>query len=337
MSTHGINAAVLLCGVLAAGALVAGAPSCERRSSAQTSGIKGSSAPRIDSVGESASVGAGASPSGWPDAQGREFQPEAFQRVVSLHTTADRVLPQLVEAKRIAAVSGYSRDKHPEGWRLSHWPSIADSKDLESILALEPDLVIVSTLTDASVAERLREQGVTVFVLGTTSGLDTMYEAIQSLGVMLKVKKRAQTLIRRYKLQQSALEHQAAEQPALLGMYLSVYGDSFFGGTRGSSYADLLRLGGIADLAAQNGYEKWPKFSLEQLLALDPELVVTPTGGAKIICDHSGIRRIRACGPSGRFIEMEEALLSDPGPGLLDAAAQLQTILRSDVPKNPGT
>jgi hypothetical protein len=53
-------------------------------------------------------------------------------------------------------------------------------------------------------------------------------------------------------------------------MYLTNVGESWFGGTQGSSYGDLLRLSGIEDLAAAHGYRDWPQFSREQILACRP-------------------------------------------------------------------
>jgi iron complex transport system substrate-binding protein len=40
----------------------------------------------------------------------------------------------------------------------------------------------------------------------------------------------------------------------------------------------------------------------------------------RIICHHSGLEHLRACAGAGHFIEIEGALLGDPGPGILDAA-----------------
>jgi ABC-type hemin transport system substrate-binding protein len=113
-------------------------------------------------------------------------------------------------------------------------------------------------------------------------------------------------------------------------MYLTNVGESWFGGTQGSSYGDLLRLSGIEDLAAAHGYRDWPQFSREQILGLSPPLVVTRVGGRDALCGDPVLSAVPACAPAGRVIEMPSGYDSDPGLGLVQAIATLQSLLRQE-------
>jgi iron complex transport system substrate-binding protein len=102
------------------------------------------------------------------------------------------------------------------------------------------------------------------------------------------------------------------------GMYLSIYGARLFGGSAGTSYHDVLVSAGLVDAAAS--YGESPQYSTEQVLALDPDVIVTNDGMRGRICEHGGLGSLRACGSPERIVEIENELLGDPGPAMLDAA-----------------
>jgi iron complex transport system substrate-binding protein len=102
-------------------------------------------------------------------------------------------------------------------------------------------------------------------------------------------------------------------------MYLGVHGNDLFGGTRGSSFHDVLSYAGLLDVAARD-YQGWPSYDPETLLTLDPEIIVTQTGMRSSLCGRPELGRLRACGPRGDVIEVDAQLLNDAGLGMLDAA-----------------
>ena len=103
-----------------------------------------------------------------------------------------------------------------------------------------------------------------------------------------------------------------------------------FGGTAGSSYGDMLHYAGVDDLAEAHGYADWPTFSPEQLLAIDPPLIVTQAGMGEVLCGHSALQLLACCQPGGRVIEVSGKYHSDPGLGLVHAAAAVQRLVHPD-------
>ena len=104
-------------------------------------------------------------------------------------------------------------------------------------------------------------------------------------------------------------------------MWVSIFGDRLYGGTVGSSYHDLLVHAGCDDAAAGR-YRAWQEYSLEDLLALDAELIVTSTGQGIALRRRPGADRLRA-----RIIELPEAVAGDPGLGMVDAVEALRAAL----------
>ena len=116
------------------------------------------------------------------------------------------------------------------------------------------------------------------------------------------------------------------------GLYLAIHGSQLFGGTRGTSYHDVLTFGGLQDVAAVD-HQGWPTFAPEQLLAYDPELIVTQLGMGSALCQRSELGRLRACAQPEGVIELDGRLLSDPGFGLLDASEEVH---RAAYPEQRG-
>ncbi|MCB9763660.1 MAG: ABC transporter substrate-binding protein [Alphaproteobacteria bacterium] len=270
------------------------------------------------------------------DARGARVPVGDYARVVSVNAVADQLLLHLIEPERVAAVTDHSRSRHPEGWRFGARPTVSQKEDIERVLSLKPDLVLVSRFADAARVSRLREAGVEVFDLGEMRGVETTREDIVTLGTLLGQPERAGRLLARFDRELAALEARvppAEAQPE--GIYLSVYGDTFFGGTVGTSYADMLRYGGVRDKAARAGFTGWPQYTPEQLLVLDPTLILTQEGMARTICAHAQLSLMAACRPDGRVIELPGAYHSDPGLGLIEAAAAVQARVHDPLEPHP--
>jgi iron complex transport system substrate-binding protein len=170
---------------------------------------------------------------------------------------------------------------------------------------------------------RLHDHGVLVFDLGPMRGVSTLLPNIRAIGLLLGAPERAA----RYADQlQERLRNVAWEQAGLVqprALYLSIYGDKLFGAAAETSYHDVLAYAGLRDAAAMAGLRGWPELSAERVLGLDPDVLITRVGMAPLICRHPGLDQLRTCRGEGRVVELDGALLDDPGPALLEAAEAL--------------
>ncbi|MEL6428131.1 MAG: ABC transporter substrate-binding protein [Planctomycetota bacterium] len=274
--------------------------------------------------------GDSARPTELTDARGVVVPVAPYARVLSLSTVADHLLLELLEPDRLVGITQYVRDSHPERWRFGDRPGIRSSSELERVLLLEPDLVVVTPFADEAYMARVRESGARVFDLGETRGVESTLRMIRTLGGLLDAVDRANALEGRLVRQLWALDAAVPPAERVPGLYLGVYGDSFTGGTTGTSYADLLVYGGVRDVAAEAGFDGWPRYDPEDLLALDPSVIVTTRGGGIALRNHSLLGRLRACGPEGRIVELPDGYAVDPGFGLVEAAQAVQTALHPE-------
>lgn len=258
------------------------------------------------------------------DARGICVPVHTYQRIVSLNTISDHILLELVEPDRLVAITEYTATTHEERWRFGKRPTVERADQIELVIALEPDLVVISRFANEAYMERLREAGIQVFDLGEMLGVETTRANIRALGALLEVPERAERIEKEFVRQLWALETSVPADVHVPGMYLSLYGDHFSGGSAGTSYADVLHYGGVLDVAAEKGFSGWPQYGPEELLAIDPPLIVTSEGMGAAIREHSLLRGLRACGSEGRIVEISGTYLGDPGLGIVEAARRLQ-------------
>lgn len=257
------------------------------------------------------------------DARQHEVKTGAYRRMVSLDPEASRLILSIVSPARLLAVSSYAKTRHPWGFRFGDIKTIDKSTQIDDILALSPDLVFVSPLSDAATVARLRDVGIAVYDLGGTAGIDASLAHLDRLGTLLHQRPRASQAKAALAQRLAGLKARLGDRTPIPGIYLTRYADKFYGGTTGTSYADLLKLAGVEDLAAKQGYRNWPSYTIEALWALDPQVIVTAAGQAAAICADPKLGKLKACTPAGQVIEALPGLESDSGAGLLTCAGEL--------------
>lgn len=271
-------------------------------------------------------------PDGMPalrDATGTLVPLRSYQRIASASLVSDRVLADLSAPDRVVAFTRHALET-PSGHRYEGKATLSARDDLERLLARAPDLVLVSDLVDAGYVARLRERGVQVFDLGPQRGLETLLGDIRAIGVLIGEPQRAdvyaRTLVRRMRAVRATHEG----RPGPRALYLGIYGDRLFGAGDHTSYHDVIVHAGLRDAIAEDGLSGWPELTSEQLLTLAPDVIVTRTGMSPILCRHPGLDRLGPCRGEGRLLELDGALLDDPGPGMLDATEALAAAFWGD-------
>ncbi len=154
-------------------------------------------------------------------------------------------------------------------------------------------------------------------------GLDTLLPNIRAIGLLIGEPERAERYARTLAQRMARIAHTLPEGQRPKALYLSVYADRLYGGAGRTSYHDVIEHAGLVDVAAEAGFEGWPELSPEQVLSLDPEVLLTKRGMAAVVCRHAGLSALRPCTGQGRVVELDGPLLDDPGPIMLDAAEAL--------------
>ena len=193
-------------------------------------------------------------------------------RIVSQTLASDEILFALVAPERLVGLSTLARDpkysnvvaeasRHPA-------PAIESAED---VLRLRPDLVIVATYSRAEVVETLSATGAPVYRLANSDDIDGIMTAIGRLGEAVGEPAAAARLVAGMRERLAAVAARRAAKPPL--RVLS-YSGGFTAG-RGTSFDDIVRRAGAINEAAARGIEKFPKLSPEQVLAWNPDVLVS--------------------------------------------------------------
>jgi iron complex transport system substrate-binding protein len=239
-------------------------------------------------------------------------------RIASGSLLADPLLLALAAPTDVVAFSArapLARD----AYRYAGKPSLDPTRRVEHLLELAPDLVLLNSLGEHARIEQLRSAGLLVFDLGPMWGVATFLRNVAQIGWLVGRPDAARELGAHFQARLQAIARHLPESARRGAMYLGVYGNDLLGGTRGSSFHDVLSYAGLLDVAARD-YQGWPSYDPETLLTLDPEIIVTQTGMRSALCGRPELGRLRACGPRGDVIEVDAQLLNDAGLGMLDAA-----------------
>ena len=256
------------------------------------------------------------------DASGHLVPLRSYQRVVSTNLVTDRLLLELCEPTRILAISRAAAERKRDGFRYQGMTTVDGFGPAEAMVALRPDLVLTNSFGSPGSAERLRSAGIEVFDLGELRGEPSLSYVALSLGELLGVPERAQRLMQDFSRRMHRVSARLEAKKPIRAMYLSTLGPDLQGGTRGTSYHDILVAAGLTDVAAES-YRDWPAYVAEQVLALSPELIVTREGFAAGICKYPGMDHAPACRGEGRIVELPGELLDEPGLAMLEAAEML--------------
>lgn len=288
--------------------------------------------PALEAVGTLATVTLPDGRTAVRDAHGTAIPLGTYTRIASLGLESDALLSELCERDRLVAASTYHRGA--VALRLAGLPRLPGLDDLEAVIRLAPDLVLVSSGADQlDRIARLREAGLTVCDLGAQRGMASLVPNARLVGALIGSTARAERFIATFT---GRLANVAARLPAdaprRRALYLGVYGRDVYGGTVGTSYHDLITAAGLSDAAAGR-FSGWPKLSVEDVIALDPDALVLSAGSAAALRTLPGAEAIRAV-VDGHLLILDDDLLEDPALGLLDAA---ETLFRLAHPTKPAT
>lgn len=192
-------------------------------------------------------------------------------RIVSTNLPADEILLELVGPERIAALSRYA--DHPAISNVRARARTVPHRVLglaEPILALHPDLVLAFPYGQKDVQALLRQAGVPVVPVPGATSVRDVASNVRRIGRMVGETERAEALVTRMERTLARVRDRVrgAHPPRALLWHVT-------GTTAGAHtlFDDLLRAAGGRNAARELGIEGLATLPLEQLLALDPDVV----------------------------------------------------------------
>lgn len=217
------------------------------------------------------------------DMVGREVTIEAEpQRIVSGYYISSSACVALGLTDRLVGVEAKS-DQRPiytlAAPQLIDLPNVGTAKafDMETCMATKPDLVILPA-QQRDTADTLTEMGVPALVVLPESH-DQLLEMFALIGQAANVSEAADSLTRYYTDKLSQVEALTAELTAEEKPVVYIGGTSSYLTTAPAEMyqASLIAAAGGVNAGNDIPGNSWVEISYEQLLAMDPDIIVIPT------------------------------------------------------------
>lgn len=230
------------------------------------------------------------------DASGQSvFLPVHPARIVSLTYGTDEILLGLVDTSRVAALSKYAGNPDISFVTEEEKEAVGHTVDLnvESIMALKPDLVIASTAVSPQVVSLLRQSGVPVYVSLVASNWNEMEEKVRGVAKAVNEEAAGESMVQEMETKRAKLEKKLSaispsEERCALGL-------SFRGilGKKGTLFSDVLAMAHVKDGAARYDVPKGTNayLSMEILPEIDPDVILMPVWKVKTGDDEEAFAR----------------------------------------------
>ncbi|MEW6736547.1 MAG: ABC transporter substrate-binding protein, partial [Acidobacteriota bacterium] len=206
-----------------------------------------------------------------------EHKPE---RIISLSIGTDEILCALIDQNslnRVVALSRYSTA--PE---MSNIAEIAGrvgvlvERDAEQIVSLKPDLVLAARYTKAELRQIIDQTHVPMVVVSDFHTIAEISGNIRLIGHAIGEDTRADEIIDAMQVKlRNARERLKPERTSLRVLYLAP-GNWTAGAA--TNVHEIITMAGLHNVAAEAGITGHSKIAVENILEIDPDLILVATG-----------------------------------------------------------
>lgn len=232
------------------------------------------------------------------------------QRIVSLGPSLTEEIYLLGMGEKLVGCTIYCR-----------WPPDATKKekvgtvvevDVERILALKPDLVLATSLTDPRDVKRLKDLGTRVVVFPQPRSFHDLCAQFLRLGRLLGKEERAREIVGRVRARVARIRASVAGLPRAR-VFVEIGSRPLFTATGDSFINDFIEMAGGINVAAR---AESGLYSREKVLEEDPDLILIVTmgiAGEKEKATWQKFRTLKAV-RNGRVYVVDSYKLCSPTP-----------------------
>lgn len=247
------------------------------------------------------------------DALGRDVSiPRDVRRVVSLAPNLTEIIYAVGGGEKLVGDTTYC--DFPEAARSVQKIGDTMSPNMEAIIALHPDVVLVSTASQIEAFMRtLAERNIAVYVVDAKS-VEGVLASIQTIGDILGTKAEADKTVAALKERLDAVRAKVSGK-ATRRVFVQISNEPLFTAGREAYLNEVVSIAGGVSVT-QEIPGAYPKISRETALKLDPDAI--------IISDNEGNHEPNsafansAAVKNGQVFRVNADLLSRPGPRIVD-------------------
>ncbi len=258
-----------------------------------------------------------------------EQRPET---IVSVSPAMTEIVFALGQEDRLIGRSDFD-DYPPEALEI---PSVGaiDMPNVETIVALEPDMVLASSIFSEEAFNTLTELGITVVIVRDETSVEGMFDVISEVGQVIGSVSEADSLVSELEAELIAIQEETSllfdgveddEKPTVYYcMGFGDYGEYTAGGD--TFINDIIEMAGLKNAAGD--ITGWA-YSLEALIEADPDYILVPEWGYDSFISTAPYSELTAC-VEGNVLMVDYNEFERQGPRNVDAIRAIFEFVSED-------
>ncbi|MFP4627436.1 MAG: PGF-CTERM-anchored ABC transporter substrate-binding protein [Halobacteriales archaeon] len=243
---------------------------------------------------------------------------EAPDDIVTLAPSAAQTVWAIGARERVVGLSMHSGflDGADERTNVSADPL---SIDLETVVDLDPDLVLAPNVTPGSEVEDLREIGLTVYHFDTATSVEDILDKTALTGELVGACEGATETVASARTDLDRIKAALPPRDERPEAYFTL-GDGYTPGS-GTFQHDAIERAGLRNLAAEAGIDGWESINEEVVVDRDPEWILhtdafpePPVGS--VVEETTAMQ-------ADQVVSLDANRISQPAPQLVDAIATI--------------
>lgn len=264
------------------------------------------------------------------DEAGRRLRiPQRIDRVVSLAPNMTEIIYAIGAGNRLVGNTTFC-NYPPEAVAVA---KVGDTMqpNIESIIALRPQLVLVSTASQLEAfTKQMEQQNIAVYVTDPHD-LEGVFRTIQTLGEILGESERASVVVKELRIRAETV-YTAVRSREPVRVFYQASAKPLYTAGRDAFITDVIkRAGGKSVTADLEG--AWPKYSDESALASEPEAIIMASFDSmnKDGMEVADSLRNSPAAKNGRVYGINGDYLSRPGPRLVNGLEEMARKLHPEA------
>lgn len=271
------------------------------------------------------------------DGMGREITLDRpAQKVASLAPSNTEILFAIGAGAQVIARDSFS-DFPEQALAVADIGGGFGEIDTETLVSLEPDLVLAAEINPVENVQMLEDLGLKVFYLSNPKELDGLYENLRTVARLVGHEAETEGLIESLKLRVSTIEEKVSSlQERPLVFYELDGTDPSAPWTSGpGTFIDLLLTKAGGDNLGNTLDSEWVQISVEELITQNPDVILLGDytwGGItpEDIAARPGWEVIAAV-QNEQVYTFDDNLVSRPGPRMIDGLEALAELLHPEL------
>jgi iron complex transport system substrate-binding protein len=263
-----------------------------------------------------------------------ELQTTHPQRIISLAPSHTETIYALGLSDRLVAVTDYC-NYPPEA---EEKPSIGgfSTPNIEEVVAMDPDLVLATSIHETEIIPQLEDKGLTVVALNPTT-IEEVIASITLIGKVTGAEEEAASLVTDMERRVKAVTDKTgglteADKPHVL--YI-VWHDPLMAAGSGTLHDELMRTAGGINVAGD--LDEYATISLEAIIAANPQVMIAGVGMGtgedlplQFITNEERLGSTEAR-INHRIYGINVDLVGRPGPRIVEALEQFAGFIHPEI------